>query len=248
MVSRDESSFRSYKVSFGPSLTPAIRGLIIANVAIHLLQFLAGREATIMIQDLFALDPNRVVSATPWLWQPLTYMFLHHPGDIMHILFNMLMLWMFGGDLEQRWGAGRFLRFYAVCGYGAGLVTVAVNVLLKIDTPTIGASGAIFGLLAAFGMLFPNRTVLFMMLFPMRARTMVILFAVLQLWAVGGFQRTGIAYFAHLGGMLVGWLYLSGWWDPRRLVAEVRWKLRRRKFKTLQGRGKGHDEERFPFH
>jgi len=247
VASRYDSGSSGHRISFGPPLTPAIRGLIITNVVIHLLQFLAGREATSQIQDLFALDPQRLFRSAPWLWQPITYQFLHHPGDIMHLVFNMLMLWMFGGDLELRWGAARFLRFYLVCGIGAGLITCVVNTLLGIQTATIGASGAIFGLLMAFGMIFPNRTVLFMGLFPMRASTMVALFAVLQIWAVGGFRSTGIAYFAHLGGMLVAWLYLTGWWDPRRLVAEARWRARRRKFRTMQGRG-ADEEQRFPFH
>jgi membrane associated rhomboid family serine protease len=235
-----------YRISFGPPFTPVIKGLIIANVAVHLLQWLAGAEATLKIQDLLALDPGKVLREF-WLWQPLTYQFLHHQGDIMHLVFNMLMLWMFGGDLEQRWGARRFLRFYMVCGTGAGVVTCVVNALLGIQSATIGASGAIFGLLMAFGILFPNRVVLFLGLFPMRARVMVALFAVIQIWAVGGFRTSGIAYFAHLGGMLVAWLYLSGWWDPRRAVAEVRWRVRRRRFQKLES-ARDEDETRDFYH
>lgn len=249
MASRHDSGFSQYRVSFGPPLTPAVRALIIANVAIHLLQFLAGPEATFKIQELFALDPVRVLRQM-WLWQPVTYMFLHHSSDIWHLAFNMLTLWMFGGDLELRWGAARFTRYYFVCGIGAGLITCALNVLRGEPSVTIGASGAIFGLLLAFGMLFPNRMVFFMV-FPMKAKVMVALFAVLQLYFVGAFTRSGngVAYFAHLGGMLVGWLYLSGWWDPRRWVAEARWKLRRRKFRTMEN-SKVHksDGESYRFH
>jgi membrane associated rhomboid family serine protease len=243
---RQDPYYTQYRVSFGPPLTNVIRGLIIANVVIHLLQFLAGPEATGRILDLFALDPQRVLRNL-WLWQPVTYMFLHHQGDIMHLVFNMLMLWMFGGDLEQRWGGSRFLKFYLICGVGSGLITCIVNALLGLQTATIGASGAIFGLLMAFGMIFPNRVVLFLGLFPMRAKVMVALFALLQIWAVGGFRTSGIAYFAHLGGMAVAWLYLTGWWDPRRAVAEIRWKVRRRRFRTLQDR-RGSDEDRYSFH
>jgi rhomboid family protein len=244
---RDAPTYSHYRVSFGPPLTTAVKGLIIANVVIHVLQFLAGSEATLKIQDLLALDPHRVFREF-WLWQPLTYMFLHDQGNIMHLVFNMLMLWMFGGDLEQRWGASRFLRFYLICGVGAGFITCIVNALLHIQSATIGASGAIFGLLLAFGMLFPNRTVLFLGLFPMKAKVFVALFALLQLWAVGGFRTSGIAYFAHLGGMLVAWLYLSGWWDPRRALAEARWRIRRRKFKTLQARREEEEKDRYFYH
>ena len=245
MPSSSNRYYTPYQVSL-PPFTTAVRDLIIANVVIHLMLFLAGPEATLKIQELFALDPERVLKHL-WLWQPLTYMFLHHQGDIMHLIFNMLMLWMFGGDLERRWGVSRFLRFYLICGAGAGAITCLVNALLGLQSATIGASGAIFGLLMAFGMVFPNRVVLFLGLFPMKARTMVALFAVLQIWAVGGFRSSGIAYFAHLGGMIVAWLYLSGWWDPRRAVAEVRWRVRRRKFRTLESK-RGEDEDRYSFH
>ena len=252
MPPRNEPGFSQYRVSFGPPLTSAVKALIISNVAIHFLQFLAGPEGTFKIQELFALDPVRVFKQM-WLWQPVTYMFLHHSSDIWHLVFNMLTLWMFGGDLELRWGAARFLRYYFVCGTGAGLITCALNILRGEPSVTIGASGAIFGLLIAFGMLFPNRLVLFMGFFPMRAKVMVALFAVLQLYFVGAFSRNGngVAYFAHLGGMLVGWLYLSGWWDPRRWIAEARWKIKRRKFRALQNgsdRDRAEERDSYRFH
>jgi membrane associated rhomboid family serine protease len=232
-----------------PPFPPVIRGIIIANVAVQLFQLLAGAEATYRIQELFALDPERVLKNL-WLWQPLTYMFLHHPSDIFHLLFNMLMLYMFGGDLAQRWGGPRFLRFYLVCGTGAGLITCLVNLVRGDHTATIGASGAIFGLLMAFGMIYPNRIIYFFMLFPMTARVYVAIFAALQLYFIGAFSRSGVAYFAHLGGMVVAWFYLTGWWDPRRFFAEARWRMRRRKFRTLTGRDPGRldDEDTYRFH
>jgi membrane associated rhomboid family serine protease len=231
-----------------PPFTPAVRALIIANVAVQVLQFLAGPEATFKLQDLFALDPVRVLRQM-WLWQPVTYMFLHHPGDIWHLVFNMLTLWMFGGDIESRWGAARFTRYYFICGIGAGFLTCAANILRSEPSATIGASGAIFGLLLAYAMLFPHRITLFMGLFPMPARVMVGLFAVLQLYFVGAFSRSGVAYFAHLGGMLVGWLYLTGWWDPRKWIAETKWKVRRRRFKAMERRREEEEERQsYRFH
>jgi membrane associated rhomboid family serine protease len=224
-----------------------VKGLIIANVVIHLLQFLAGPEATFKIQDLLALDPQRVLKQF-WLWQPLTYQFLHHPGDIWHLLFNMLMLWMFGGDLSKRWGGAHFLRFYLICGTGAGLITSVANTLLGVEAATIGASGAIFGLLAAYGMIYPNRIIYFMLLFPLPAKVFVAVMALLQLYFAGAFRAGGIAYFAHLGGMLVAWLYLKRWIDPRRLWAEIRWRFRRRRFRTVRGRSAPFDDDQYPYH
>lgn len=245
MASRYDS--RQIQLRVAP-FTPAVRALVIANVAIHLVQFLAGPEATFKIQDLFALDPVRVLRQF-WLWQPITYMFLHHTIDIWHLVFNMLTLWMFGGDLEVRWGAARFMRYYFVCGIGAGLLTCLANIMRSEPSATIGASGAIFGLLIAYAMTFPHRVTYFMGLFPMTARVMVGLFALLQLYFIGAFSRSGVAYFAHLGGMLVGWLALTGWWDPRRWVAEARFKMRRRRFRALDDRKDGGDDrESYRYH
>ena len=238
--------YTNYQIAL-PPFTPVLKGLIIANVVLQVLQYVASEEAIFKIQELMALDHQRVLK-DHWLWQPLTYQFLHSPSDIWHLLFNMLMLWFFGGDLSQRWGGAAFLRFYLVCGTGAGIITVLVNALMGVDTATIGASGAIFGLLVAFAMTYPNRIILFMMLFPIPAKVFVAIFAVLQLYFAGSFRTGGIAYFAHLGGMLVGWLYLHGWVDPRRLLAEVRWRMRRRRFRTVRDRDEPADDGRYRYH
>ncbi|QHQ29160.1 putative uncharacterized membrane protein [Xanthomonas albilineans] len=148
------------------------------------------------------------------IWQLLTYAFLH--GGFSHLLFNMLALYMFGGPLEQTWGNKRFLTYYLVCVAGAGLCQLLVGWWMlrngSAPYPTLGASGGIFGLLLAFGMLFPNQRV--MLLFPpipMTARTFVIVFGALEL--VMGFAgwEPGVAHFAHLGGMLFGWLMIRYW-------------------------------------
>lgn len=230
-----------------PPFTPVVKGLIIANVVVQFLQFLAGPEATFKIQELMALDPQRVLGDF-WLWQLVTYQFLHHPADIWHLLFNMLMLWMFGGDLAQRWGTQGFLRFYLICGTGAGVVTVIANAVMGVQTATIGASGAIFGIMTAFAMVYPNRIIYFMLLFPLPAKVFVGIFILLQLYFIGAFQRNGIAYFAHLGGALVAYLYLKRWIDPRRLIAEIRWRWRRRRFRTLRDRSDPFDEGGYRFH
>ncbi|WIH06239.1 rhomboid family intramembrane serine protease [Xanthomonas translucens pv. graminis] len=198
-----------------PRLPPVTQALLIGNVAVFLLQLLLGDDsfAPFMlwpISNFDAFSPGQNFQ----IWQLLTYGFLH--GGFSHLLFNMLALYMFGGPLEQTWGNKRFLTYYLVCVAGAGLCQVLVGWWTVRNGgdpyPTLGASGGVFGLLLAFGMLFPNQRV--MLLFPpipMKARTFVIVFGALEL--IMGFTgwQPGVAHFAHLGGMLFGWLLIRYW-------------------------------------
>ncbi len=198
-----------------PRLPPVTQALLIGNVAVFLLQQLLGDDtfAPFMLwplSDFDAFSPGQNFQ----IWQLLTYGFLH--GGFSHLLFNMLALYMFGGPLEQTWGNKRFLTYYLVCVAGAGLCQLLVGWWMVSNGgdpyPTLGASGGVFGLLLAFGMLFPNQRV--MLLFPpipMKARTFVIVFGALEL--IMGFTgwQPGVAHFAHLGGMLFGWLLIRYW-------------------------------------
>jgi membrane associated rhomboid family serine protease len=142
-------------------------------------------------------------------WQLLTYAFLH--GDLVHLFFNMLGIWMFGSELERLWGQKRFIQMLLAGALAAALVQLVFNALIGSRVPMVGASGALFGLLLCYGMLFPNRTI--MPLFPpipMKARTFVIVFGALEL-LLGVAGATGVAHFAHLGGMLGAWLLLLHW-------------------------------------
>ncbi len=200
-----------------PRLPPVTKALLIANVVVFLLQqpFLLG-DATF---EPFMLWPIGVFDAfSPGqnfqLWQLLTYGFLH--GSFSHLFFNMLALYMFGGPLEQTWGEKRFLTYYLVCVAGAGLCQLLVGWWMlsngSAPYPTLGASGGIFGLLLAFGMLFPNqRVVLLFPPIPMKARTFVIVFGALELLMGFTGWQPGVAHFAHLGGMLFGWLMIRYW-------------------------------------
>ena len=193
------------------------KALLIANIVGFVLQWLLGdgRLLAFMLWPLGGdvYDPAGMApSFMPW--QLLSYAFLH--GGFAHIAFNMLALVMFGAPLEYTWGERRYLTYYLVCVVGAGLCQLGVGswaVASGTDPyPTIGASGGVFGLLLAYGMLFPNQRV--MLLFPpipMKARTFVILFGVAEL--VLGFTgwQPGVAHFAHLGGMLFGWLVIRYW-------------------------------------
>ena len=155
----------------------------------------------------FALYP--LGSGNFWPWQLVSYGFLH--GDMMHLFFNMLGLWMFGSELERLWGRNRYLQMLLASVITAALVQLIFTMLTGSRAPTVGASGALFGLLLSFGMLFPDRII--MPLFPpipMKARTFVMVFGGLEL-LFGLSGRSGVAHFAHLGGMLGAWLMIS-WW------------------------------------
>jgi membrane associated rhomboid family serine protease len=186
-----------------PGLPPATQALLLANVAIFFLDLLLNQA----LRPLFALWP--VGSSEFWPWQIVTYAFLHF--DFNHLFFNMLGLWMFGGELEQVWGQKRFLQFYTASVIAAALTQLAVNALLGATGPTIGASGGLFGLLLAFAMLFPNRIILLFFVIPMKAKWLVALYGVLELYQGVYVLNSGVAHFAHLGGMLGGFLMLRYW-------------------------------------
>ncbi len=186
-----------------PPMPPVTQALLLVNVAIFCLDMFLGP----WFGRLFALWP---LGGNFMPWQVVTYAFLH--GSFGHLFFNMLGLWMFGAELERIWGPRRFIQFYAASVLAAAGMQLLVNVLLGSMVPTVGASGGLFGLLLAFGMTFPNRTI--MPLFPpipMKARTFVMIFGGLELvFGVTGTQ-SGVAHFAHLGGMLGGYLMIRYW-------------------------------------
>ncbi|HEY2558927.1 MAG TPA: rhomboid family intramembrane serine protease [Caldimonas sp.] len=185
-----------------PPLLPVTQALLLANVAI----FFLGELVDPGLLGPFALWP---VNHGFWPWQIVSYSFLH--GNFNHLFFNMLGLWMFGSELEHVWGQKRFLQFYTASVIAAGLTQLVVDWLLGAMAPTIGASGGLFGLLLAFAMLFPNRTILLFFVIPMKAKWLVALYGVLELYQGVYVLNSGVAHFAHLGGMLGGLLMLRYW-------------------------------------
>jgi membrane associated rhomboid family serine protease len=190
---------------FFPRITPAVKYLIVACSAIFVFQLLFRPQWF----TLLGLTPFFFWRGS--IWQPVTYMFLH--GGIFHLLLNMFVLWMFGTALESTWGSKRFLKFYFICGIGAGILNAAVTPASPV--PTIGASGAIYGLLMAFGILFPEQPIYIWGIVPVRAKYFVIGIGVIEFLTAVGTSRSGIAHFAHLGGMLFGLVYMK-WNDWRR--------------------------------
>lgn len=203
---------------------PVVLNLLIANTVAYVATLVFGYQ---MVWGNFALFP--VESPFFKLWQPLTYMFLH--GDFSHMFFNMFALWMFGRTLEIEMGSKRFFIYYIVCGVGAAILQLLVSQIDLMSLtpysqawedyvymPTMGASGAVYGLLLAFGMLYPNATIyLLIPPIPLKAKWFVVIYGLLELGLIFLMPGDGIAHFAHLGGMLWGWMLLMWWkYRPRR--------------------------------
>ena len=221
--------------SFGPGpVTPAVKAIILANIAFFVVSIFYAP-----ISDYLGLVPEAVLERF-WAWQLASYMFLH--ASAMHILFNMLGVWMFGVELERMWGTRFFLRYYAITGVGAAITTIVVGLLpFAVTAPTygtvtVGASGALFGILLAFALYFPERPILMALLFPIPAKYFVIIIGALSYFSSPG----GVAHAAHFGGVIFGYFYLKG--GRGGLTAEIKyrylkWKMNRlrRKFDVYSG-------------
>jgi membrane associated rhomboid family serine protease len=232
--------------SFGPGpMSTALKALIGANVVMFVAQLLFPS-----VTDLLGLHPAWVLRYF-WVWQLATYMFLH--GGIFHIVFNMLALWMFGTELERRWGTRYFLKFYAVTGIGAGFLTVVFSLLpfgfaqQLQHSNIIGASGAIYGLLLAYALYFPDRPIYMYFVFPVPAKIFVAIMGAIAFFSSLS-EAGGIANATHLGGLLVAYLFLKN----ARLhpLSEVKyrylkWKISRvrKKFDVYSG-GRANDYDR----
>lgn len=225
--------------SFGPGpVTYAVKILLWANIGMYAVS-LAYRP----IIDYLGLSPQLVMEKG-WFWQPVTYMFLHARSPS-HILFNMLILWMFGVELERMWGTRFFAKYYAITGIGAGLLSLALSLLpfqvteAYYGATIIGASGALYGLLLAYALYFPNRPILMFLFFPVPAKYFVaILGAIAFIMSIEGGGT--VAATTHLGGLLVGYLYLQGGRGglmPEIKYRYLKWKMNRmrRKFDVYSG-------------
>jgi membrane associated rhomboid family serine protease len=193
--------------SFGPGvITPAVRVLIITNVVVFALNLIVGDVMTLRL----GLVPQAVFEHFA-LWQPFTYMFLHSTSGIGHILINMLSLWMFGTELERTWGTRFFTKYYIITGVGAAATSLLLSMMFKdiYYNVTVGASGAIYGLLLAYGMYYPNRPIYLYFLFPIPARIFVMIVGAIAFFSAISGPGGGVAHSAHLGGLLVGYLYLK---------------------------------------
>jgi membrane associated rhomboid family serine protease len=196
------------------NLPPITKALLIANGLVYLFQQLLGRAAFIAFELWPPGDGGPLGLGNFLPWQVVTYGFMH--GSLPHLLFNMLALLMFGAPLEHVWGNRRFLIYFLTCIVGAAVCQMVVGMWTVSQGgpayPTVGASGGVFGLLLAYGMLFPNQRVMLLIPpIPMKARTLVIVYGAIELMLGVTGTQPGVAHFAHLGGMLFGWLLIRYW-------------------------------------
>ena len=187
------------------SFTVAIKALIIINIGMYLLQIITSSQLDMV--RIFGLSTQTI---WPLIWQPITYMFMH--GGFWHVAINMFVLWMFGSELENIWGRNEFLKYYFFTGVGAGIIWLFFNIGGS-SAILIGASGAVYGILMAYGMIFPNRTVYVYFLFPVKVKWFVMFVGAIAFISSMG-TSSNISHLTHLSGMLLGYLYLhfSGQW------------------------------------
>lgn len=231
--------YRPFTGSSGGIFPPAIKWLLVLNTA----AFLGPRVFYLnlnQIHMLFGLVPAYVFGKL-FIWQLVTYMFLH--GGTWHLVMNMFILWMFGSELERTWGTREFVKFYFIAGIGAGIVNAIFGMFNPASShiPVIGASGAIYGILVAYAILFPERYVYIYFLIPVKVKYLVIFLIGLEFLST--YRPDGVAHFAHLGGALFGFLYLKQNW---------RWKLRKwspdeiiKRIRESQASRKSQEEREF---
>jgi membrane associated rhomboid family serine protease len=251
--------FRNYGgggIRLGGLLTPAIKMLLIANVAVFIVHHLFvawffQTPGVIAFVRWFGLVPAEAIGGLR-IWQPFTYLFLH--GDLWHLLINLFVLWMFGSDLERMWGARRFLKYFLLTGIGAGVLNIVVKyavalfstspaAVLGLQIPTIGASGAVYGVLLAAAMFFPERQV-FLFPFPIMIpmRIYVIIIGAIAFYSSLRAPGDGISHITHLGGMIVGYFYIrrgSFFFGVRNRYHDWRRRRLRRKFEVYLRRKQG---------
>ena len=203
--------FNPGEVAYKPQLfTDAIKILVSVNFGIYILQSVSGKEDVFF--RLFGLVPSAFISDL-MLWQPFTYLFFHAPFyssvGISHVLLNMLGLWVFGRELEQAWGKTKFLRYYFTTGIGSGLITYFFQI--GSDNPVIGASGAVYGILLAYGISYPNRMLYIWGLIPVRSMWLVIVMGSIAFFGLLG-NADGISHVTHISGMLIGYVLIKKKW------------------------------------
>jgi rhomboid family protein len=233
--------YRRTTMSFFPPLTPVLKYLVIVTSATFVITFLPAQLLGWSWPfAYFGLRPYAVTHQL-FIWQPVTYLFLH--GGFFHILFNLFALWMFGSDLERLWGSKQFLTYFFLTGIGAGVFDVLLQP--SAMTTTIGNSGAVYGILLAFGLLFPDRPIFLWFVIPVKAKWFVLGMGVVEFVSSFSAPGSGISHIAHLGGMLFGLLYLRGggfWYRWQLSYQEWRRARLRKKFEVYMRKREQKDD------
>jgi len=199
------SRYNSFRFGGGGLIPPAVKNLMLANGVIYLMLMINGSLRDILLIN-FALSPDAVIYQFK-IWQLVTYLFLHSPVQITHILFNMFFLWMFGAELEREWGTKEFLKYYFITGIGAGLLNIIMS-----GSPTIGASGAVYGVMLAYALRYPDREIYIYFLFPVKMKYFIGFMTLISFFSTIGPYNDGVAHAAHLGGIVIGFIYLKYWY------------------------------------
>ncbi|MFW5904953.1 MAG: rhomboid family intramembrane serine protease [Gemmatimonadota bacterium] len=218
------------QMSFGFSLTPWVKRLMIANGVIFLFTVLLGVD---LVADWFGFHPSRILTRP---WGAVTYMFVH--AGFWHVFINMLMLFFFGPPLESQWGGREFIKFYLICGLGG----VALSFLF-MPASVVGASAAVYGVMAAFAMTWPESPIYVWGIFPVKAKWLVAFLFVLSFFSAVGGAGGGVAHFAHLGGLITGFIYLKADWHPSERLEKLKKATRVRRF-AIVPREESREEER----
>jgi membrane associated rhomboid family serine protease len=248
-------NYRPSQVSMSvPPFPPAVKWLMIVTVAIWFFgQVIIEGFLKVPISEIFSLQPGQVLFDYS-IWQLVTYIFLHSQTQVTHIVFNMLMLWFMGAELETRWGTKSFVAFYIINGIGAALIYVFGIALYSYFTgsqkglgvPVVGASGSLFALMLAYGWLFGDRVIYFFMVFPMKARYFVMILGFIQ---VSSLLTTGVvggevAHLAHLGGLISGIIYIYFWGMFKARSAEAKNKKKTRNLRLIVNNDEQEDTKK----
>jgi membrane associated rhomboid family serine protease len=215
-------------------LTPMVKRLLIANVVVFFVTYVPGPQVWGFVLEWFAFQPTLELLSRPWV--PVTYMFLH--AGLWHLVINMLILFFFGPPLEAKWGGREFLNYYLVCGLGGAVLSLFFQ-----PGSMVGASGALLGVMLAFAMNWPNAPIYVWGIFPVQAKYLVGFFVILDiLGARAGVEGGGPAHFAHLGGVLAGFLYLKADWRPREKLRQLQRSATRRRTLAIVPRDENSEE------
>jgi membrane associated rhomboid family serine protease len=225
--------YRGSSGSFGYYLSPWVKRLIIANAVILLVMWLGGEPAARWAFEHLGFSPSWVLTQP---WTIITYMFVH--ANFFHLFFNMLALFFFGPPLEQRWGGTDFIKYYAICGVGGALFSFIFS---RSGIPIVGASGAVFGVMLAYALNWPDNQIWIWGIFPVKAKYFVLFLGGLSFFSAFSASSDGIAHFAHLGGLVVGYVYLKKGWEVGARFEGLKKRLRKRKLSVVAG-GLGKDK------
>lgn len=221
MTYQTRSAFDSFGMGWSP--TPMVKRLLIANGVVFLIGLGVGQGWMI---EMFGFHPSNIIFRP---WGPFTYMFVH--GDFGHIFFNMLMLFFFGPPLEAKWGEREFLKFYVICGLGGAALSYVPEILAPDPVVIVGASGALYGVMLAFAMSWPNAPIYVFGIFPVMAKYLVGFMALVALISASGSGQGGggVAHLAHLGGLMAGFIYLKADWRTGKAIDDLKRAATRKK-------------------